>query len=224
MGKFARFLKELVHRVIVTVGALSMALAFFLVLPLMETITKPPETDLIVSSVDTANLPPPPPPPPEEEKKPEPEKEKEPPKLAEEAPPLDLEQLSLALNPGLIGGDSLGGDFAVKLNLAGAGGSSGDVDTLFSLSDLDKKPRIIYQPSPSLTPQVRQKAPGTVHIIFMVDQSGKVENPIVQNSTDPVFEAPALAAIKQWRFEPGNRNGQPVKFRMRVPIIFPKAQ
>jgi protein TonB len=44
----------------------------------------------------------------------------------------------------------------------------------------------------------------------------------VQQSTDPVFERPALAAVKQWRFEPGKRNGKPVRFRMRVPITFPK--
>jgi len=46
----------------------------------------------------------------------------------------------------------------------------------------------------------------------------------VQNSTDPIFEGPALAAIKQWKFEPGKRKGEPVRFRMRVPITFPKGQ
>ena len=35
-------------------------------------------------------------------------------------------------------------------------------------------------------------------------------------------EKPALAAIKQWKFEPGKRSGQPVRFRMRVPITFPE--
>ncbi len=36
-----------------------------------------------------------------------------------------------------------------------------------------------------------------MYIIFIVDQNGRVENPIVQKSTDPIFEAPALAAVKQ---------------------------
>jgi protein TonB len=44
----------------------------------------------------------------------------------------------------------------------------------------------------------------------------------VQSSSDPVFEAPSLAAVKQWKFEPGKRNGKPVRFRMRVPITFPE--
>ncbi|MBZ0258769.1 energy transducer TonB, partial [bacterium] len=53
-------------------------------------------------------------------------------------------------------------------------------------------------------------------------QRGQVENPIVQKSTDPIFENPALSAVKKWKFEPGKRNGEPVRFRMRVPITFPK--
>ena len=73
-----------------------------------------------------------------------------------------------------------------------------------------------------MTPEVRRKAPGTVYILFLVGTDGRVENPIVQKSSDPIFEKPALAAIKQWKFEPGKRSGQPVRFRMRVPITFPE--
>lgn len=63
-----------------------------------------------------------------------------------------------------------------------------------------------------------------MYIIFIVNQRGRVENPIVQSSTDPIFENAALAAVKQWKFNPGTRNGQPVRFRMRVPVTFPKEQ
>jgi len=59
-------------------------------------------------------------------------------------------------------------------------------------------------------------------VLFVVNERGHVENPIIQKSTDPVFERPALNAVKQWRFEPGKRNGEPVRFRMRIPITFPK--
>jgi protein TonB len=136
----------------------------------------------------------------------------------EAAPPLDLSQLELALNPG--DGAGVIGDFVQKL--APLASSGEQVDALFSMADLDQKPRVLYQPGPVLNKQARQKAPGTVYIIFIVDQNGRVENPIVQKSSDPVLERSALAAIKQWKFEPGKRNGQPVRFRMRVPITFPK--
>ena len=70
----------------------------------------------------------------------------------------------------------------------------GDVDSMFSLADLDQKPRPIVQTNPVMTPQMRKAAPATVYILLVVDERGRVENPIVQSSTDPLFEAPALAA------------------------------
>lgn len=218
-----RFILKAFLAIVGLVLALALTVGLFLLLPLLESITSTNDSDTIIQAVDTAVTPPPPPPPePEEPEKEEEPDEPEPPKLAEEAPPLDLSQLELALNPGMGGGGVA--DFAVKLPVgAGASGDSeGGVDALFSLSDLDQKPRAIYQPGPSLTPALRKKAPGTVNIIFIVDQRGRVESPMVQSSTLPDFEAPALAAVKQWRFEPGKRNGEPVKFRMRVPITFPK--
>jgi protein TonB len=219
-SKPRNFAKALLHWFIVLVGALSLTLVFFLVLPLMQRLSERPQSDLIVQSVDTANIPPPPPPP-EQEPEEEEEPEDEPPELSEEAPPLDLSQLELALNPGFNQG-WMAGDYQVDLKGRGAGGD--DVDALFSMADLDQRPRVISQPSPLLTPKLRRKAPGTVYIIFIVNKQGRVENPIVQRSTDPIFERPALAAVKQWKFEPGKRQGEPVRFRMRVPITFPKGQ
>jgi protein TonB len=219
-SSLVRFARACLHRLLVATGAFGLTLAFFLVLPLMETIGQTAEADLIVQSVDTADLPPPPPPI-EEEPEQEEQPEEQPPELTEQAEPLDLSQLELALNPGL-GDGWLGGDFAVNLGTV-AQAASGEVEELFSIADLDQKPRVLYQPSPVLDAKVRKKAPGTVYVLFVVDQRGRVENPIVQQATDPVFEAPALAAVKQWKFEPGKRNGQPVRFRMRVPITFPQS-
>lgn len=205
------------HYLWVVLSAVGLTFIFFLVLPLMQTISKPPATNLMVQSVDTANVPPPPLI--EEEPEEEPEPEEPPPELLEEAPPLDLSQLELALNPGFKDG-WMSGDFAVKLNTIDSKGDN--LDALFSMSDLDQKPRVIYQPGPTLNKKLRKKTPGTVYILFIINQHGRVEKPIVQSSTDPVFERPALAAVKQWKFEPGKRKGKPVKFRMRVPIAFPK--
>ncbi|MBL8860487.1 MAG: energy transducer TonB [Planctomycetes bacterium] len=212
--------RVVLHGVLVVAGAFVFALALFLVLPLIQAISQSPLADTDLRGVDTANLPPPPPPPPEEEKEEEePEPEEQPPELLEDAPPLDLSQLELALGGG-VGDGWLGGDFAVKLDTKAATGA--DADALFSLQDLDQKPRVIHQPSPILDKEARKRLPGSVYVLFVVGQDGRVESPIAQSSTDPVFERPALAAVKQWKFEPGKRNGQPVRFRMRVPITFPK--
>ncbi len=217
---------RLLRSVGVSAGALAAAVGLFLLLPVLQAISETPPHDLMVMEVDTANVPPPPPPPLEEEPPPEEsEPEPAPPDLTADAAPLDLSQLELALDPGL-GAGAMEGDFAVKLqgvtSAAKVTGDGDEVDALFSLSDLDQKPRVIYQPSPTLTAEVRKKAPGTVYVLFVVDASGKVQDPVVQSSTDPVFEPSALAAVKQWKFEPGKRSGQAVRFRMRVPISFPK--
>lgn len=207
------------RRLLAALIAVGLTLLFFLVLPLIQTLTKPPGPDTLLHAMDTAQLNAPEPPPEPEPEKEEPEPEEEPPQLNEDAPPLDLSQLELALNIGVSEG-LLGGDFAVQLHTAAA--QADDVDALFSVADLDQKPRPIYQPSPVLSKEAQKKTPGTVYVIFIVDQQGRVENPQVQQSTDPVFDKPALSAVKQWKFEPGKRNGQPVRFRMRVPITFPK--
>jgi len=211
--------KRVAHYLIVVLGAPVLTALLFLVLPLIQAISKSPTADTVLQTVDTGNLPPPPPPPIEEEPEEEPEEEEPPPELTEDVQPLDLSQLELALNPG--GGTGWAtGDFGVKLNKVGGGGD--DADTLFSLADLDQKPRAIYQPNPVMTAGTRKKAPGKVWIIFVVNADGRVEKPRVQSSTDPVFERPALGAVKKWKFDPGKRNGKAVRFRMRVPLTFPK--
>jgi protein TonB len=198
-----------------TLGAIGLTLTVFLVLPLTQTIRQGDPRDLLVRQVDIAKLPPPPPPPPEQEED-EPDKEP-PPQLAEKAPPLDLSQLELALNPGF--GDGLMGDFTVKL--AGQMANGDELDEIFSMAELDQQPRVIFQTPPLYPAKLRQRGiEGTVYIVFLVDRTGRVVGPKVERSTDPRFDQPALNAVKQWKFEPGMRNGQEVQFKMRVPITF----
>lgn len=197
---------------------LALTFAFFMLLPILQVITKPPVKDLTIRSVDVTNVPPPPPPPMEEEEEPEPE-EQPPPPPAVDAQPLDLSQLELALNPG--DGGFGGGDFSV--NLDGVAGNGDEVDAIFSLSDLDQKPRVVYQPAPIYPPELARKGmQGTVYVLFIVDKTGRARDLKVQKSTHPAFNNPALKAVKQWKFEPGKRKGKAVQFRMRVPITFQK--
>jgi len=209
--------RRMLDAVLTVGGALVLTLVFFLVLPLIQTISHAASPDLLVQSVDAAALPPPPPPPePEPEKRPEEEKEP-PPELQEEQQPLDLAELDLALSPGF-GEGWLKGDFGLSFDKAA--GSEEEIDALFALADLDQEPRAVYRANPTIDARMRKRMPATVHILFIVDQDGRVENPIVHSSTDSLFERSALQAVKQWRFEPGRRKGQPVRFRMKVPITF----
>ncbi|MGD8376147.1 MAG: energy transducer TonB [Acidobacteriota bacterium] len=199
--------------------SLVLTVALFLVLPVMQAIGNPIRDDMMLRSVGVANLPPPPPPPPEQEPE-EPEEVEEPPKLTEEAPPLDLSQLELALNPGFGGG--FGGEIAIDLGARLAQATTGeDADQVFSLGQLDQRPRVLFQRPPRYPADLlRSGRQGTVYVLFTVQRDGRVADVEVQRSTDPAFERPAVEAVRQWKFEPGTRNGQAVRFKMRVPITF----
>lgn len=204
---------------VATVGAFTMMLGCFLLLPVLQAISATAPKDLELRSVDTAALPPPPPPIEEEKQEEKPPEDAKPPEMTEAAQPLSLDQLELALNPGAGGGD-LAGDYTIKIQGLVAAGGGKDGDDLFSAADLDQKPRVLFQQQPTLNAQLKKLMPATVNIVFEVDENGRVDKPAVQTSSDPAFEAVALAAIKQWKFEPGKRAGKPVRFRMRQPMTF----
>ena len=215
-----RSFRELIHRVLVVIGAVVLSLLFFLVLPLMQSISKPPEQNQVPGGGEVAIPPPPPPTEPEEPEEDEEIEEPPPPELAEEPQPLDLTQLELALNPGLGGGTVPG----VTIKIENVMAQGGDVDSLFDVSNLDTPPRATYQVSPVMNDRMRRAGGGTVYVIFIVDKDGRVVEPRIQRSPDPVYNQAVLTAIRQWRFEPGKSGGKPVRSRTRLPFKFPKGR
>lgn len=184
-----------------------------------------------------------------EEEKPEEEEEKIE-ETAEEAPPdaeeiirsmeqapVDatprLEDASLSAIEAALSGSSGGsGDFAETLTFAGGGriGGTGKVgadesesveDSAFSMSEIDQKPRAVYQSAAQYPAELRgKKVEGVVNLLFVVDEQGRVSNPKVEKTTHQAFVKPALDAIRQWRFEPAVRGGARVSCKMRVPMRF----
>ncbi len=215
------------RRTLATIGGLALGLGIFMLLPVLESITSTPTEELQVQDADTIAPPPPPREIEQEEEKPEEQPpEQEPPKLADEAPPLDLSQLELALNPGTGGAGGFGGDFTVNLGAAikQVSETTEEADGLFSVGDLDQKPRVIAQSSPVVPAALKklQSDNVTVQVIFVVNQQGRVEEPKVRRSNNSAFDQVAINCVKSWKFEPGKRNGEPVRFRMMAPITFPK--
>jgi protein TonB len=137
--------------------------------------------------------------------------------MEEMSEPLSLNQLELALNTGAGGG----GDYAMKLLGQGA---SQAADKLFSMADLDQKPRPTNQPSPRYPDALRRKGVGgTVQVEFIVDARGGVLRASVVKAVHPELDRAALDAVKQWRFEPAMRGGKPVPVKTRAPITFQPA-
>jgi TonB family protein len=86
---------------------------------------------------------------------------------------------------------------------------------------------------PSVPPKVtRQTGPvypfamlrfgltGEVKVDFVVDERGQVQNATIVSSNNPEFDTAALEAVRDWKFEPGTRDGHPVTTHMQVPVIF----
>jgi protein TonB len=101
------------------------------------------------------------------------------------------------------------------------GSGTGPGVQTYSPDVLDHTPEAVRQPQPIYPMEARHSGEsGEVVVAFVVDESGRVLNPHVVSSSDPVFEEPTRRAIEQWRFAPGTLHGVPVRFRMSVPVEF----
>jgi protein TonB len=172
-----------------------------------------------MTEITTLDLSKPPPPPPPAEKAPPPEKEekKDQPELKQEQPRLSLAQLELALNPGM-GDASAGGDFSMSDFQVNA---MEELEFIFDISEVDRIPQPIYRVAPVFPYEMKQAGvSGSVEVLFVCGADGKVKRVSVKSSTHREFEDSAIRAIREWRFEPGMKDGSPVNVRMLIPFNF----
>ncbi|MFW5841373.1 MAG: energy transducer TonB family protein [Planctomycetota bacterium] len=214
--------RKIVQRLLTAVLAVALTLAFFLVLPVIQTISEAIQQDrfvVVTPEVPAPETPPDVPDPPEPEEE-EPE-DQPPPQMDQPSDQqlADLNQLGDLLSGT---GDSVGfGQSFAAPQIDTQQFAAAGMDSMVNMTELDQKPRPISQASPRTPSQMRGRG-GKVHVLFDVNPQGRVENAIVERSTHPLLDAPALEAVRKWTFEPGKRAGQPARFRMRVPIVFPK--
>lgn len=82
-------------------------------------------------------------------------------------------------------------------------------------------PRPIYSPDPEFSEEARKaKYQGTCTLMIVVDTDGKPTNLRVVNSLGMGLDEKALETVKTWRFEPGKKDGHPVKVEMAVEVDF----
>jgi len=75
-----------------------------------------------------------------------------------------------------------------------------------NFSHLDTVPRPVQQPMP----KVAAGRDGIALVKFFVDATGRARVPIVIDATTPELGEAALAAVRQWRFDPPQIDGKPV--------------
>jgi TonB family protein len=74
----------------------------------------------------------------------------------------------------------------------------------FDVSEFEKRPGSqVAQVAPVYPAELRKaKIEGTVTVVFLLNEEGRVEDPRVEASSRPEFEKPALDAVRRWRFGP----------------------
>jgi TonB family protein len=82
-------------------------------------------------------------------------------------------------------------------------------------------PRLIYKVEPEYTPEAREaNVQATVAFEIVVSEQGKATNISVLSPAGFGLEERAEAAIRQWVFEPGHKDGKPVPILATVDVNF----
>lgn len=115
-----------------------------------------------------------------------------------------------------------GGGHGGPRDSRGSLGGGAPSDGIYSMRDLDHRPRSLSNSKPNYPRYAREnRVEGTVTVSFILDTKGNVQDPKVIKS-DPVnvFESSALTAVRKWKFTPAKKNGELVNVRMIVAVNF----
>jgi TonB family protein len=84
-------------------------------------------------------------------------------------------------------------------------------------------PRVLRDVKPQYTADaMRAKIQGAVLVECVVNTDGSVSNVRVIRSLDATYglDEEAIKAARQWRFQPGTRNGKPVPVLVSIELTF----
>jgi TonB family protein len=98
------------------------------------------------------------------------------------------------------------------------GRRQGDV---FRVSPGVQAPRVLYQPDPEYSEEARHgKYQGVVLVGGTVDRDGTFTHVCVQQAAGVGLDEMAIAAVKNWKFDPATRDGHPVPAHISVEVSF----
>lgn len=93
--------------------------------------------------------------------------------------------------------------------------------TVFDIAALERTPRPVFQARPEYPADQRAKGErGEVVVDFVVDTDGNVQSAHVLRSSNPAFDDAGIAAVKKWRFQPGEKAGRRVSTHLQIPIVW----
>ncbi|HTB75419.1 MAG TPA: TonB-dependent receptor [Polyangiaceae bacterium] len=90
-----------------------------------------------------------------------------------------------------------------------------DRDSAVTPPSLKSRPDAVYPPD-----ALRDRLEGSVGLEITVDESGAVADVRVTQPAGHGFDEAAIAAVRQWTFEPAKKNGQPVRATVDLALPF----
>lgn len=111
---------------------------------------------------------------------------------------------------------------------AGSGPAASNTNSLAGTDEGSATGEVLAHPlyqanPPPLYPRLARKLgqEGVVQLEVLVSVTGLVDDlRIAASSGHEALDAAAIDAVRSWRFSAGQRNGQPVAMRVRVPVRF----
>ncbi len=148
------------------------------------------------------------------------EEEEPPPELlSESVPDYSLDQLDVALNPG-VGVGSIVGDFSMpRLGESASAPETLESEDFVAFADLDRTPRPLHGAHLSFPMRLRRReARGTIVLHLRLGPDGRVLETEIASSDLPAFDAIVVDQVASWQFTPPTRQGKPVYAEARFPI------
>jgi len=98
----------------------------------------------------------------------------------------------------------------------------GEFATRDLINDSDvSTPQIVEKVNPVYPAECRKgRIQGEVNVECIIDELGNVKDASVLNSPDDRLSQAALDAVKQWRFQPSELNGEPISVYMSLTLMF----
>ncbi len=84
-----------------------------------------------------------------------------------------------------------------------------------------KPPKLVHYVEPDFSPKSKEAfVEGTVKLSIVVTTDGVATDLHVTSGLNAEQDRTAVEAVKQWKFQPGTKSGQPVNVRVAVEVSF----
>ena len=104
---------------------------------------------------------------------------------------------------------------------AAAGSPQDAQGPVYTVGDGVSAPVVVKRVAPQYTPDaMRAKVEGTVGLECVVETDGSTSGIRVIKALDPGLDEEAVKALRLWTFEPGKKDGKPVRVRITLEMTF----